>query len=106
MPRGVDVIKPFTWRNADGVPFDLRTTFVSLALHAATDNGDPPSTVMLLDTNNGGITVGNGTDNLVLKFTAANLSAPKGEYEGMLYLTVSDGRKLALAEVNIELTEV
>lgn len=106
LPRGVDVIKAYTWKNADGVPFDLLTTTASLVMHAKSDLGDPPTTVMLLDTTNGGITVGKGTDNLVLKFKAADLSAPKGEYEGMLYFTLSDGRKLAFAEVNIELIEV
>ena len=104
--RGTDSIKSFTWQNADGKPFDLTTTSAVIEFHRKDDTNAPPAVVLTLSTAAGTVVLGKDSKNLVMTLSAAASSAPAGRYEGMLFFTLSDGRKLAFAEIELELIEV
>lgn len=101
--QGATLMKPFIWKDSDGVPVDLTGYTAKMQVRQSPQSG----TVLLeLSTSNGRITLGGAAGTITLALTAAITAAiawRRGVYD--IELTSGDGTVTRLLEGEIQVSK-
>ena len=101
--QGTTLMKPFIWKDSDGVPVDLTGYTAKMQVRQSPQSG----TVLLeLSTSNGRITLGGAAGTITLVLTAATTAAiawRRGVYD--IELTSGDGTVTRLLEGEIQVSK-